>query len=371
MVRGERDDLWRQTFFALAASFLVSHLLAADGQRTSAVVCALIGMALLLRIDPLRALRDAATDVLRQRLGLNGWSLSAVAMRVLTGYWIDLPSPAQLRRLVEAWRAFQRSAEYDVLARCTSFLFVLVFLRTVVGEATQLRLQNTLVTLWHGPGDGVVDKILVQIVLARKPIAPPLLFELTLVTPLVYAAYYVGYRHRATWIISAAAAAFSLSAALRLALPPISHAGVSVTPEPDAVTVATPNLPPNVSEFLHVRSLTLPKTISRRCGFNPTIGRYPFLAAGDFDGDGEVDYAVIARTDGAGATFVLLASGKVHTLDEWDYIETDPRRGSVSTLEGPVFLARDALHGVRCESSDVLYVYRTSTSRFDRLFTGD
>lgn len=140
----------------------------------------------------------------------------------------------------------------------------------------------------------------------------------------------------------------------------------------DELLVASPVLPERIASYIASHGLKIPTSISKYCGFDFNKGGNPFFVAGDFDGDGKLDYAVDVEVDQYNSKILIfLGNGQIHELGGWEFIMINKTRGTIQTMDGPVNLRYDSLRGIRCESSSVLYVYNKAKSRFDKFFTSD
>jgi hypothetical protein len=140
----------------------------------------------------------------------------------------------------------------------------------------------------------------------------------------------------------------------------------------DYVHYDCPALPETVTTFMEEHGLTVPTVIRKLCVFNPESVGNPFVATGDFDGDGLLDYAVDAEKGKYLAKIVvILGNGRIHEIRGWDYIYVDKRRGTIHTHQGDVNRVYDSIVGVRCESSSAFYLYNKTKDSFDEFFTSD
>ena len=159
---------------------------------------------------------------------------------------------------------------------------------------------------------------------------------------------------------------------------PRTITGIAVAPQirpEEVITVAPPPLPPTVANFLASNGLRIPATISKYCespNFHFSRENHPYFVQGDFDGDGETDYAVdVEVSDRRWDIFVLFGNGNIQKLDGWDFISLNTERGTLQTMDGPVQLEHDSISGIRCESSAVLYVFDAQKNQFGKFFTSD
>jgi hypothetical protein len=140
----------------------------------------------------------------------------------------------------------------------------------------------------------------------------------------------------------------------------------------DYVHYDCPALPETVTTFMEEHGLKVPTVIRKFCLFNPERVANPFVATGDFDGDGLLNYAVDAEKGKyLGKIVVILGNGRIHELRGWDYIYVDKRRGTIHTYQGDVNQEYDSIVGVRCESSSAFYLYNKTKDSFDEFFTSD
>lgn len=149
-------------------------------------------------------------------------------------------------------------------------------------------------------------------------------------------------------------------------------AQTGATDEENSVPVPAADLPAHVAEYLREHNLTLPTNISPYCSFQYENGNHPYFTSGDYDGDGVTDFAVDAeRSQWKAEILVFFGDGRRISLQAWEYIYTERRRGKIASAWDEINLSTDALGGVKCESSSVLYVYNKTTRAFDMLFTSD
>jgi len=146
-----------------------------------------------------------------------------------------------------------------------------------------------------------------------------------------------------------------------------------IRPE-EVITIAPPQLPTMVANFLARNGLRIPATISKYCespNFHFSRENHPYFVRGDFDGDGETDYAVDVEDRDRRDIFVFFGNGSIQKLDGWDFISLNTERGTLQTMDGPVQLEHDSIRGIRCESSAVLYVFDVQKNQFAKFFTSD
>jgi len=135
--------------------------------------------------------------------------------------------------------------------------------------------------------------------------------------------------------------------------------------------VKIPRLPDKVFRFLNSSEFSMPTRIDSYCGFDSESEEHPYFIQGDFDGDGATDYAVDVESKREMAIFVFLANDRILQLDGWERIYLSRVRGVINTMDGRVDLKYDAIEGVKCESSTVLYVYDIVSKKFNKFFTSD
>jgi len=142
---------------------------------------------------------------------------------------------------------------------------------------------------------------------------------------------------------------------------------------PESVTVKLPAVPEFVDAFMRRQGMRVPRSIDKYCQFDFSTGAHPFFIQGDFDGDGQADYAInVEDKNQIGSILVFLASGASYKLGGRDYIHLVNRRGQTSTMEGSsVNLQNDAIGWVACEKSSGLYVFDKQKNAFEESFTSD
>jgi hypothetical protein len=187
---------------------------------TVLILYGVAAVALLLQLSLFGFAKHIVFDWVKNLFGLGKLTLSSIAIRVLSGYSVSVPSPRQPRHTVALISALEakidRLRQSEEWALATGFLqFVAAFLlfRVTAGEMIGLPLSHLWELITEGPS-------LAEIFWSRGPVAPEITLEILLGFLLINLAWRVGFKKKSGWVMWAAIVLLPIVVGLKAAYGP-------------------------------------------------------------------------------------------------------------------------------------------------------